>query len=84
MNEKFWDGLILKAEQRTEAGYTSNPLHWELLRKRGIVLSDLKPSGFIMVGGEKYDASSEGEMIERGTVVEVIRMTGAIIIVRRV
>lgn len=83
MNE-FFQKIILNEEQSSEDGYISAPVFYNLLNKQGIVLSDLKPSGFIVIDGKKYDARSEGQMIKRGENVKVIRIEGSYIIVRRI
>lgn len=87
MNKKLWDiwnNLILKTEQKTETGYSSNPLFDELIGKRGVVVSDLRPSGFVLIEGKKYDAQSDGLMIKSGEEVEVISVVGSLITVRRI
>lgn len=80
----LWDNLILKIEQKNEFGYSSNPLLEKLIGKKGVVISDLKPSGFVFVEGKKYDAQSEGIMIKSGEKVEVVSVVGSLVTVRRI
>jgi len=47
----------------------------------GEVTSTLRPSGKIIVGGKYFEAVSDGEFIEKGTKVSVLRLDGSVIIV---
>ena len=51
---------------------------------RGICQSDLRPSGKILVEGQLIDVLSEGEYVEAGQAVSVIRIEGNCITVRKV
>jgi membrane-bound serine protease (ClpP class) len=50
----------------------------------GVALSDLRPSGFARIGGERVDVVSHGEYIPAGTPLEVIADEGYRRVVRRV
>ena len=43
----------------------------------------LRPAGFALIDGERVDVVSDGEPIEAGTAVEVVRVDGNRIVVRR-
>lgn len=45
-----------------------------LIRKKGIAATVLRPSGKVLIDGETYDAISESGFIEKGTPVQVIRI----------
>ncbi|MGQ0544203.1 MAG: NfeD family protein [Betaproteobacteria bacterium] len=53
------------------------------LGKRGRASSPLRPAGIADIEGARVDVVSEGELIEPGTPVEVIRVDGNRIVVRR-
>jgi membrane-bound serine protease (ClpP class) len=53
------------------------------LGKRGHASSPLRPAGIAEIEGERVDVVSEGELIEPGTEVEVMRVDGNRIVVRR-
>ena len=55
----------------------------EYLGMEGITISELRPSGFIEIDGERVDALSEGNFIPKGTSVKVVKIEGSKIIVRR-
>jgi membrane-bound serine protease (ClpP class) len=54
-----------------------------LLGKRGRTTSPLRPAGFADIDGARVDVVSEGDMIDAGTPVEVVRVDGNRVVVRR-
>jgi membrane-bound serine protease (ClpP class) len=56
-------------------------LRW--LGKRGRTTSPLRPAGIAEIEGARVDVVSEGEMIEPGAEIEVMRVDGNRIVVRR-
>ena len=54
-----------------------------LLRKIGIVKTDLAPEGTIFIHGERWQASTEGEIIKEGEEVEVLEVKGLQLIVKK-
>lgn len=56
----------------------------DLIGKRGVVVSELRPSGFVRIDGKKYDVLSAGDLIEKGKEVEVINVSGMRIVVKEV
>lgn len=55
-----------------------------LIGKRGVARTRMLPSGQVMIDGEKYDAVSQGTVIEAGDPIEVIAIRTWKIIVRRI
>jgi membrane-bound serine protease (ClpP class) len=53
------------------------------LGKRGRASSPLRPAGIAEIEGERVDVVSEGELIEPGTEIEVMRVDGNRIVVRQ-
>jgi membrane-bound serine protease (ClpP class) len=51
--------------------------------RQGIAASDLRPSGTALFGDDRVSVVTEGEYIEKGTVIRVLRMEGPRIIVER-
>lgn len=78
-----WNQLILRDEQKNEAGYTSSGDRRELLGKVGVTLTPLRPSGFAKFGESKEDVVSEGEIIPSGVKVKVIAVEGVRVVVRK-
>lgn len=52
--------------------------------KRGVADSDLRPSGKVYVDNRLLDVVTEGDYVEAGSAIEVIKIEGNSIIVRRV
>jgi membrane-bound serine protease (ClpP class) len=76
--------LVLETEMASTAGYASAPerdRRW--LGQHGTAASPLRPAGLANLAGERVDVVSEGEFIAAGEPIEVIRVDGNRIVVRR-
>lgn len=76
--------LVLETGLGSLAGYTSAPeedRQWA--GKRGTVVSPLHPAGLADLEGQRVDVVSEGEYVEAGAPVEVVRIEGNRIVIRR-
>ncbi|MEW6490840.1 MAG: NfeD family protein, partial [Thermodesulfobacteriota bacterium] len=76
--------LVLDTELPVEAGFGSAPeadRRW--LGRRGVSLSPLRPAGIAEFDGERVDVVSQGDLIEAGQPVEVVRVEGNRVVVRR-
>lgn len=79
----FGQRLLLKAKLLSKEGYASAPEHdmgW--LGKRGTAATDLHPSGIAHLNGDRVDVVSDGEFIDAGQPIEVVRVDGNRIVVR--
>lgn len=80
----FGRKLILDTELPTAGGYTSQPesdSQW--LGTRGTAASTLRPAGVAHFDHERVDVVTEGEYIDAGAPIEVMRVEGNRIVVRR-
>ena len=80
----FGRQLVLEAGLSAEAGYASAPESdraW--LGKRGTAVSTLRPAGVAAIDDERVDVVSDGEFIDAGEAIEVTRVDGNRIVVRR-
>jgi membrane-bound serine protease (ClpP class) len=50
----------------------------------GEAVSPLRPSGIAHLNGKRYDVVTQGEMIDRGSRVKVIEVSGNRIVVKRI
>lgn len=76
--------MVLETELPAEAGYISAPerdRRW--LGKDGVTISPLRPAGIAQLDGERVDVVSEGAFIEAGAPIQVIRVDGNRVVVRR-
>jgi membrane-bound serine protease (ClpP class) len=77
--------LVLDTGLSTLGGYGSAPerdRQW--LGRQGTAASPLRPAGIAELGGERVDVVSQGEWIDAGAPIEVIRVEGNRIVVRQV
>jgi membrane-bound serine protease (ClpP class) len=82
---RSWQHLVLHSQTSREAGYNSaNPGRDELLGQRGEALTTLRPAGRAQFGEQVIDAVSEGSYIERGMMVEVVKVAGNRVVVHQV
>lgn len=81
---KLFKPLILSDEQKKEHGYISSSDLDYLLGKIGIAITDLRPSGSVDINGVKFDVISDGEYIYVGTKVEIFKVSGVKLLVKKV
>ena len=62
----------------------SNRNRTELLGVEGEAMTELRPSGTMLINDERLDVVSEGSFILKGTRVKVVKVEGARIVVREV
>ncbi len=75
----YWR-LVLRASGKSWfAGVPPSP---DLVGKTGVAKSLLRPGGIGCIDGERVHLMSEGDAIQAGTPVKVIRISGATVIVR--
>ena len=67
--------------QLKHGGGTESQDRLALKGKRGITITNLRPSGMADIDGERIDVVSEGGYIERGQEIEVVEIEGPRIIV---
>ncbi len=80
----FGRRLVLDSVLPAEEGFASAPetdQNW--LGKHGTAVSTLRPAGVADLGGQRVDVVSDGEFIEAGEPIEVTRVDGNRIVVRR-
>lgn len=81
---KYMKFLVLKTEQKNEEGYTTVDNIKKYLGKRGKTESALRPSGAVLIGDVRIDAVTQGEYIDKESIVEVIKVEGNTLIVKKV
>ncbi|MCB0219265.1 MAG: ATP-dependent Clp protease proteolytic subunit [Chrysiogenetes bacterium] len=79
--------LVLAHVESGDAGYRSHEhevTHGDLVGMEGEALSPLRPSGRARLNGRRVDVESEGEFIDKGDRVRVLRVQPGKVIVRKV
>jgi membrane-bound serine protease (ClpP class) len=56
----------------------------ELVGKRGTAITLLRPAGTVEIDGRPIDSVSEGEIIDPGTKIEIVQVTGMRVVVKAV
>jgi membrane-bound serine protease (ClpP class) len=80
----FGRKLVLETDMEADDGYVSAPegdRQW--LGRTGTAVSPLRPAGIADMGHARVDVVSDGEFIDAGTPIEVTRVDGNRIVVRR-
>jgi membrane-bound serine protease (ClpP class) len=80
----FGSRLVLKTDMTAERGYVSSPecdRRW--LGRTGTAISPLRPAGIAEFDGTRVDVVSAGDFLETGSTIEVTRVDGNRIVVRR-
>ncbi|MDB6112133.1 MAG: hypothetical protein JWR69_3883 [Pedosphaera sp.] len=54
----------------------------ELLHRTGVALTQLRPAGTALINDRRVDVVTEGQLIERGTPLQVVAVEGMRIVVR--
>jgi membrane-bound ClpP family serine protease len=65
-----------------QEGYTASSFDQSLIGKEGIVSTELKPAGHILVEGKRYQALSESGFISKGITVLILGGKGSHLIVK--
>lgn len=81
---KLFKPLILTDEQNKEHGYISSSDLDYLLGKRGTAITDLRPAGSVDIDGVKFDVISDGEYISAGSNIEIFKVSGVKLLVKKV
>jgi membrane-bound serine protease (ClpP class) len=66
-----------------EAGFKAAEADSTLIGSGAVTVTPLRPSGVIVIDGQRYDAASDGDFLESGETVEVVARSGFQLVVRR-
>ena len=80
----FLDRLVLNDSISTKDGYVASESRLELLGQKLIAYTDLRPAGVAVLENEKLDVVTDGDFIEKGNKIEVIRVEGMRIVVKKI
>ena len=80
----FLDRLVLNDSISTEDGYVASESRLELLGQKLIAYTDLRPAGVAVLENEKLDVVTDGDFIEKGNKIEVIRVEAMSIVVKKI
>ena len=80
----FLDRLVLNDSISTEDGYVASESRVELVGKKLKAYTDLRPAGVAILDNEKLDVVTDGDFIEKGNEVEIVRVEGMRIVVKKI
>ena len=67
--------------QSTQEGFIAGQLDENLVGRKGVVATELKPTGHVEIEGKRYQAASKGEYLPKGTLIEVVALRGSHVVV---
>ncbi|SDY66915.1 NfeD family protein [Thermoactinomyces sp. DSM 45892] len=79
-----WGNLVLTSTQDRETGFNASKDRRHLMGKRGVTVTPLRTSGWVLFEHGREDVVSDGEMIPNHTVVEVTLVEGNRVVVSKV
>lgn len=74
--------FVLSPELSSSEGYTTASTHSEYLGRIGTTLTDLRPSGAMLIDKKRVDVITAGEYIDQGIEVQVVDVRGTRVEVR--
>ncbi|MBS4535269.1 nodulation protein NfeD [Clostridium sp. D2Q-14] len=80
----IFDKIVLNTKQEGDSGYSSIIDNRKYLYDEGIALTTLRPSGTIVVNGDRLDAVTEGQFIMKGERIKVVKIEGSKVVVRKI
>ncbi|MDQ0416250.1 membrane-bound serine protease (ClpP class) [Croceifilum oryzae] len=79
-----WGNLVLTSTQDRKTGFNASKDRSHLIGQRGVTVTPLRTSGWVLFEHGREDVVSDGEMIPNSTVVEVTLVEGNRVVVSRV
>lgn len=78
----LFNRLILADDEKADAGFVSSKSLMEFIGKEGLALTTLRPAGMANFSGEKIDVVADGDYVQQGSRVKVLRVEGSKVVVR--
>lgn len=80
----LYNYLVLTAEEKSDEGFESAKNEKDLVGRKGVLVTDLRPAGVVMIGSRRVDVVSHGEYVTKGATVVVTEVHGNRIVVEPV
>lgn len=77
----LFNRLVLSESEKAEEGFVSVSEEPELLGKTGVAITILRPVGIAEIEGKRVEVVSDGEFIQPGTKIKVIKVEGMRVLV---
>ena len=79
---KFWTKLTFPGVESQEEGYSTSIGLENLVGKSGVATSDLRPSGWVLLGDQKIFVVTEGEFVKKDQSIKILSVDGNRVVVR--
>ena len=80
----FWQKLTSPNVQEKEKGYSSSIGLEDLTGEEGVTDTDLRPSGWVIVGDQRIFVVTEGSYINKNKKVKILSVDGNRVVVRKI
>lgn len=75
--------LIISGPSFADDPAAVDPRSRELLGKKGVAISYLRPAGIVEIEGRRVDCVADGELLQAGTAVVVAKIDGNRVVVKK-
>ena len=79
---KFWTKLTSPGVESQDEGYSTSIGLEDMVGKSGVATSDLRPSGWALLGDRKIFVVTEGEFVDKDQSIKVLSVDGNRVVVR--
>ena len=79
---KFWTKLTSPGVESQDEGYSTSIGLEDMVGKIGVATSDLRPSGWALLGDRKIFVVTEGEFVDKDQSIKVLSVDGNRVVVR--
>ena len=79
---KFWTKLTSPGVESQDEGYSTSIGLEDMVGKIGIATSDLRPSGWALLGDRKIFVVTEGEFVDKDQSIKILSVDGNRVVVR--
>jgi membrane-bound serine protease (ClpP class) len=80
----IFNKLVLSHEESSSKGFVSSKSLSELIGKEGKALTTLRPAGMADFNGDKIDVVADGDYVQQGSRLKVLRVEGSKVVVREI
>jgi membrane-bound serine protease (ClpP class) len=80
----IFNRLVLSHEENSDKGFVSSKPLSELIGKEGRALTTLRPAGMADFNGDKIDVVADGDYVQQGSRLKVLRVEGSKVVVREI
>lgn len=85
VKSKTWQRMILEEKQEKTMGFHASTDHLKnLIDKKGLAYTPLRPAGIALIDGQKVDVMTEGGFVEKDHAIQVVLIEGNRVVVKEI